>query len=50
MFHMKQKSVALTARHWEAVKSEAARMGVSIAYVLRRIVDDWLDRPTKDTK
>ena len=44
---MKQKSVALTDRHWTAISAEAKRLGIALSDALRRMLDELLDRREK---
>jgi hypothetical protein len=40
---MRQRSVSLAGRQWEAVESEASRCGIGISEYLRRLLDHALE-------
>ncbi len=43
MANVKQRSIGLTDRQWDAVDLEATRLGITASDVVRRVLDAWLD-------
>lgn len=42
---MIHKSISLPAQLWNALKKHSKKIGISMGELVRRIVDEWNDKP-----